>query len=153
MDACFFCGHKPMDKSCTIDLPVYQLTKYNHLLVARRFEYVKQLIPVPRCTECASVHAKAKKNRKSSLIAGAMIGFVVGIPTAGGAGFTTVIGGFIGRLASNARAKKLYSQLQIKGLNQTTLMSYPPVTDKLKEGWKLDKPGGSLFDKKPYLFL
>lgn len=148
---CFFCGHQPMDATCTVELPVYRLTKYNHLVVARRFEYTKLLIPVPRCTECAGIHARAKKKRKTGTIIGAAIGFIVGLPIPGGFLFTAIIGGFIGRLVVKSREKKLYDQRQMKTLNQTALRSYPPAADKLKEGWKLEKPGGSIFDKKPYL--
>lgn len=153
MIICFFCGHKPMDATSSIELPVYQLTKYNHLIVARRFEYAKQLIMVPRCTQCATVHAKAKKKCKDAIITGAAIGFIIGFPIAGVCLFTATAGGVTSYLISNARAKKLCNQLQIKALSQATLRGYPSVADKLREGWKLDKPGGSIFTKKLWVSL
>lgn len=150
METCFFCGCDPVDSARNVELPVYRLTRYNHLVVARRFEYDKRLISVPRCAECAQVHAKVKKGHKTAIIAGAVIGFVVGIPTAGGAGVTAAIGGFIGHWVSKRRAKKLYNQQQVKALNRVILESYPPVAALVLEGWKLEKPGGSIFGKASY---
>jgi hypothetical protein len=140
MNTCFFCGHKPLDDICTIEQPIYRIKHYAHLGVVRKFEYEKQLIPVPRCRDCAAVHLKAKKSRRNCIIIGASVGFVFGLAVPGGFIFTVIIGGFVGIPVATVQAKKRYNKLQIKGSNSATIAEYPLINDKLKEGWKTKKP-------------
>ncbi|HVV56424.1 MAG TPA: hypothetical protein VHC47_13910, partial [Mucilaginibacter sp.] len=117
------------------------------LVVVRRFRYDKLLVSVPRCAGCAQVHAKTKKRMRAAIITGAAAGFVLGIPTAGGAGITAAIGGLIGYWLAKSRAKKLYDRQQIKALKRASFESYPPMSALFTEGWRLEKPGGSIFSK------
>lgn len=140
MSTCFFCGHKPLDQSCTVEQPLYRLKHYAHLGVVRKFEYEKQLIPIPRCWDCAAVHLKVKKSRRNCIIIGALLGFVFGLAVPGAFIFTAIIGGFLGVLVAAARAKKRTNKLQIKRSNSVAIVQYPLIVDKLKEGWKMKKP-------------
>lgn len=140
MNTCFFCGHKPFDDICTIEQPIYRLKHYAHLVVVRKFEYEKQLIPIPRCRDCAAVHLKAKKSRRNSIIIGASVGFVFGLAVPGAFIFTAVIGGAVGLLVATVRAKKRYNKLQIKGINSAAIAQYPLIDAQLKEGWTTKKP-------------
>lgn len=140
MNNCFFCGYKPLDESSTVEQPMYRLKHYAHLGVVRKFEYEKQLIPIPRCRDCAAVHLKVKKSRRNCIIIGALLGFVFGLPIPGAFIFTAIIGGFMGIPVTAVRAKKRFNKLQIKGSNSAAIAHYPLIVDKLKEGWKMKKP-------------
>lgn len=151
MGSCFFCGTNTITPAFNAEVPVFRLTSYTHLGVARRFEYDKLTITVPRCPGCLKVHAKMRIREKNAIITGAITGFVLGIPTAGGAGITAVIGGFTGHWVSGWYSRILCARRKTKPLKRAILKSYVPIAALLSEGWRLDKPGGPLFNNISYL--
>ncbi|HTJ11550.1 MAG TPA: hypothetical protein VL547_05985 [Dinghuibacter sp.] len=137
MQECFFCGQAPADPGCTIEQPLYRLTRYAHLGLVRRFEYDKLVIPVGRCAACARIGAQAKKKRKVAIAVGSGIGFLIGLPIPGAFVFTAIGGGFAGYLAARSRTNKMYDRLNIRA--PEAVKEYPPVAERLNGGWTLKK--------------
>jgi hypothetical protein len=139
MNTCFFCDNRPADAICTVEIPIYNLKRYAHQGLVRRFEYDRLLIPIDRCGECARLHARTKKGRRASIVTGAILGFIIGLAVPGAFLFSAIIGGYLGYLLSRARANKLYHRLHIKGLDAAALGTQPFIETKLKAGWTLKK--------------
>ncbi len=135
---CYFCDTRPADPQTKVEKPVYQLTKYSHLLVARRFEFSVLKVDIPRCTECSRLHKKGKKTFNWWFWSFLLTFCIFGLPIIVVA---LILGGAIGYLLGRMFEKKIYTRNKIKPLTKRSFETYPPITEKLLQGWTLKKPG------------
>jgi hypothetical protein len=140
MNTCFFCGNLPGEAPYTVEQPIYRLDGYAHLGLVRRFTFTKMIVPIKRCGVCAQRHRKSRKNRKTRIIVGAVLGFIIGLVIPGAFLFTAIIGGFCGYVSAKAKERKSFRRTGLKGLEPAALGRHPLVEEKINSGWRLKKP-------------
>jgi hypothetical protein len=144
---CFFCKKNDSDDSSKFSKTIYIETGRSSFLNRRRVSYSYKTVSIPRCQHCSKIHENASNKFSIALILGIVVGVAIGgIITANdsdssGAWF---VGGLIGTavgwiIGHQLRSTEL-NKSNIKSTNNSSISSYPPITELLRRGWQFSKP-------------
>lgn len=133
-DLCWFCEKNPPSAGAALRKPVYRLVERRNAVVIKQIKYRVLSVDIPRCTNCARVHKKARRALWWPICIGAVLGFPGAAP-----GLIIVAG--LGLLIGYYWQKRILKKNKTKPASNTVLSEHPALSGLIAEGWKLSKPG------------
>ena len=137
--SCWFCGINPPEEGSKFEITIYKETSRSYF--PRRtvqFSYVP--VSIPRCSHCQKTHSESSGTFTGVLIAGAVIGLIVGAMADGYWFAGLLVGGVIGWIVGTTLKSQKTSKADIKDTDQSTIRNYPTLKKMLSEGWQFSKP-------------
>ncbi len=132
---CHFCETNSPDDKCGKLQTVYQVTSRGF----RSVNYQYSSITIPRCKSCDSAHSSGSLYYWMCIIIGIVIG-IAGNSLFGNFFVSLILFGGLGWLAGYLLKSNKYETLGIKGTSDEDVRSFPPISDRLREGWTLTQP-------------
>lgn len=136
--SCWFCGQNPPEEGSKYEITIYKETSRSYFPRSVQFSYVP--VSIPRCSHCREIHNKSSSTFTGVLIAGAVIGIIVGAIADGYWFAGLLIGGVVGWIVGAALKGQQTSKETIKDTSHSTIRNYPTLKKMFNEGWQFSKP-------------
>lgn len=79
-ETCWFCKKNPADTTNSIEVPIFKVLHVESKIIYPQkittYNYTTGKVPIPRCSECAKVHAKVPKYWKRCLGIVGLVAFI-----------------------------------------------------------------------------
>ena len=144
---CWFCGNNPPEEKSKFQEKIYKETNRTYSLNKRSVQYSSLLVSIPRCPTCQKAHRQSSNKLSIPIFVGLGLGLIIGIFVVGfwfaglltglliGGGFGWIIGVI---LQSDQNVKNAIKR--IKNTSESSIKKYPPLKEKLSEGWSFSRP-------------
>jgi hypothetical protein len=130
---CWFCENGTPDERSKFEITIYNLTSRDFTGI--KYQYVP--IEVPRCSKCKKFHrldyhfeSTAEGANGFWYFMGSILEFI----------FLYIGGNSVSFIAKTISKMLDSSKANIKDTSQSTLKKFPLISERLKQGWKFDKP-------------